>query len=90
MEVSRTGALVRISVSDNGKGLGERNESESARFGLMGMRERVQALNGEFHLESRPGEGLRVTALIPIPGMALDPGAAGGGTRAADVKVTVR
>ncbi len=45
--------MVRVSVSDNGKGLGERSESESARFGLMGMRERVQALNGEFKLESQ-------------------------------------
>ncbi len=90
VEVSRSGAVVRVSVSDNGKGLGERTESESARFGLMGMRERVQALNGEFHLESKPGQGLRVTALIPIPGMALDPSSAGGDTKAADVKVAAR
>jgi signal transduction histidine kinase len=63
---------VRVSVSDNGKGLGERGEGESARFGLMGMRERVQALNGEFHLESKPGAGLQVTALIPVPAQIPD------------------
>ena len=60
------GDVVNVSVADNGKGLGERNESESARFGLMGMRERVQALGGEFQLDSRPGNGLTVTASIPV------------------------
>jgi PAS domain S-box-containing protein len=72
IEVSRDAGGVRVSVSDNGKGLGERGEGESARFGLMGMRERVQALNGEFHLESKPGAGLQVTALIPVPAQIPD------------------
>jgi len=72
IEVSRDASGVRVSVSDNGKGLGERGEGDSARFGLMGMRERVQALHGEFHLESKPGAGLQVTALIPIPAQMSD------------------
>lgn len=59
------GEVVRVRVSDNGKGLAQRNESEATRFGLMGMRERVQALEGEFRIDSRPGEGVTVTAVIP-------------------------
>ena len=66
IEIRRDGAVIELSVADNGKGLGEGNESETARFGLMGLRERVQALHGEFRLESRPGEGLRVSAAIPV------------------------
>ena len=66
IEVQRGDAVLRVSVSDNGKGLGERNESDSERFGLMGMRERVQALRGEFELQSRPGAGLIVIATIPV------------------------
>jgi two-component system, NarL family, sensor histidine kinase UhpB len=66
IEVRRDDAVLRVSVSDNGKGLGERNESDSERFGLMGMRERVQALGGEFELQSRPGAGLIVIATIPV------------------------
>lgn len=58
--------MIQLTVTDNGKGLGEGNESETARFGLMGLRERVQALDGEFRLESRSGEGLRVSAAIPV------------------------
>ena len=66
IEVQRGDAVLRVSVSDNGKGLGERDEGDSERFGLMGMRERVQALGGEFELQSRPGAGLIVIATIPV------------------------
>jgi len=71
--VCRDGGIVRVTVSDNGNGLGQRNERESARFGLMGMRERVQALNGDFRLESRPGDGLTVIAAIPVRAAAREP-----------------
>jgi glucose-6-phosphate-specific signal transduction histidine kinase len=64
--VRRQGEHLRISVADNGKGLGERNQSDSERFGLMGMRERVQALRGDFELQSQPGSGLTVIATIPV------------------------
>ena len=68
--VARSNESVEVMVRDNGKGLGERNESESARFGLMGMRERVEGLAGDFRLDSRPGEGVRVRARIPVPSAA--------------------
>jgi signal transduction histidine kinase len=66
IEIRREGGVLHLNVADDGKGLGEGNESETARFGLMGLRERVQALHGEFRLESRPGQGLRVSAAIPV------------------------
>jgi two-component system, NarL family, sensor histidine kinase UhpB len=66
IDLQRSDDVVHVCVADNGKGLGERTESDSARFGLMGMRERVQALGGEFRLDSRPGNGLKVTASIPL------------------------
>lgn len=67
ISVTRTAGAIEVQVRDNGKGLGERNESEAARFGLMGMRERVEGLEGEFEIQSRPGEGLAVRARIPVP-----------------------
>jgi len=70
IEVQRDEALLRVTVSDNGKGLSQRGESGSERFGLMGMRERVQALGGEFALQSQPGTGLTVVATIPVRQMA--------------------
>jgi signal transduction histidine kinase len=53
-------------VRDNGKGIAQRDESEATRFGLMGMRERVQAFDGVFEIDNRPGEGVTVTAVIPV------------------------
>ena len=72
IEIRRDGGMIEVSVTDDGKGLAEASESETARFGLMGLRERVQALNGEFRLESRSGEGLRVTAVIPVQSNARE------------------
>lgn len=66
ISVKRTANAIEVLVRDNGKGLGERNESEAARFGLMGMRERVEGLDGEFEVQSRSGEGLSVRACIPL------------------------
>ena len=66
-------ARLHIEVRDDGRGLGEREENEAARFGIMGMRERVQALNGELELSSAGGEGLSVQARIPVA--AADPAA---------------
>jgi PAS domain S-box-containing protein len=70
VSIARSGERLEVAVRDNGKGLGERNESEAARFGLMGMRERVEGLAGRFQVDSRPGEGLRVRASIPLPAAA--------------------
>lgn len=59
------GDALKVSVSDNGKGMQDESR-EPARFGLMGMRERVQGLAGEFRIETQPGQGVTVVALLPI------------------------
>ena len=66
ISIRRTDDALEVVVQDNGRGLGERNANEAARFGLMGMRERVQALHGEFELTAQPGVGLTVRARIPL------------------------
>jgi two-component system sensor histidine kinase UhpB len=66
------GDVVRVVVRDNGKGIAEHNESEATRFGLMGMRERVQALDGAFQIDNRPGDGVTVTAVIPAKAAVME------------------
>lgn len=34
--------------------------------GLTGMRERIASVNGELHIQSRPGEGARIQARVPL------------------------
>jgi len=72
IEIRREGNMIQLSVADNGKGLADANQSETARFGLMGLRERVQGLDGEFRLEPRLGAGLRVSATIPVRSTARE------------------
>ncbi len=57
-------------VADDGNGF----EPDAARggVGLVGMRERVEAVCGEIDVRSLPGEGTKVTVRVPL----------GGGTRA--------
>ncbi|MFL6116260.1 MAG: sensor histidine kinase, partial [Catenulispora sp.] len=56
---------VTISVSDDGYGvLG----SGGTGFGLVGMRERVNLVHGEFSAGPRPGGGFLVRARLPVPG----------------------
>lgn len=56
---------IDIVVEDDGKAAGAAFEATSG-MGLIGMRERVAALGGALTLKPRPGNGLRVRALIPV------------------------
>ncbi len=61
------GGVLRVRVQDNGKGLEGPDVSASRRFGLMGMRERVQAFGGSLDISSGgPGKGVLVEATIPV------------------------
>jgi two-component system sensor histidine kinase UhpB len=59
------GDALRLSIRDNGHG----NVSDAVPgggFGLIGMRERVQALGGSFSIIGKPGNGTEVRAVIPL------------------------
>jgi signal transduction histidine kinase len=54
-----------LSVTDDGRGMEQRPERCAQQgFGLTSMRERASAIGGEWKIESRPGEGTRVTVKI--------------------------
>ncbi|MEW6239793.1 MAG: sensor histidine kinase [Chloroflexota bacterium] len=53
---------IRLTVSDNGVGASDTSQG----FGLVGIRERVQLLGGEFKVETEIGKGFRLEVLIPI------------------------
>ena len=61
--VSRT--CVNVSVKDDGKGFAL-DETKSQSFGLIGMRERVDMLDGTLELTSNPGKGTHVFINIPL------------------------
>jgi two-component system sensor histidine kinase UhpB len=62
--VERRGDRLQLVVADDGEGLAD--GADDGHYGLIGMRERVQALEGEFELETAPGAGLTVRATLPL------------------------
>jgi signal transduction histidine kinase len=56
------GDVLRLAVRDDGIG-GARSDGGS---GLLGLRDRAAALNGELRLDSPPGNGTVVAATLPI------------------------
>ncbi len=56
---------LHLDVTDNGQGCPP--DHIKSGFGLLGMRERVKSLGGEFSIHSQPQQGLRISAVIPLP-----------------------
>lgn len=56
--------MVKVSIRDNGVGMNICNVDQTTHFGLLGMRERAQALRGRFQLDSVPGEGTCITVYV--------------------------
>ena len=53
-----------VAIADDGRGGASLNDGS----GLLGLRDRVAALGGEFGLESPPGSGTRLDVRLPIGG----------------------
>jgi signal transduction histidine kinase len=58
--------MLQIEIRDNGKGMDTTQATEGV--GLVGMRERIESLQGSFKLMSGPQAGTLITGLIPLPG----------------------
>ncbi|MEH6355415.1 MAG: response regulator [Marinobacter sp.] len=61
-----------VSVQDNGVGIEARSSHGRNAFGLQGMAERVEMLDGQLTTESLPGKGTRVEAFFPLGGKIHD------------------
>ena len=62
---SKCGRRLMLSMEDDGRGM-DVGKAVLTGFGLTGMRERVAGLQGELHISSSPGNGLRVDVVLPI------------------------
>ncbi|MBX3083166.1 MAG: GAF domain-containing sensor histidine kinase [Anaerolineae bacterium] len=62
---------ITLEVIDDGAGfeptlLAAKGRAASGHFGLMNLRERVRALNGQLVIESKPQQGTNIRAILPI------------------------
>jgi two-component system NarL family sensor kinase len=61
---------VRLTIEDDGRGFDAGIPlPDGGRHGLVGMRERAEALGGGLRVESGPGTGTRVSATVPLGGL---------------------
>jgi signal transduction histidine kinase/ABC-type uncharacterized transport system substrate-binding protein len=67
--VSLRGAAagIRLEILDRGAGFDPQQAVPGAGVGLVGIRERLNLVDGESRIVSRPGEGTRVEAWVPLP-----------------------
>jgi len=63
-----SGKEVKLTVKDDGVGFDPesvRSATSVSKFGLVGMRERVELLNGSLEIQSSPGSGTKLTFVFP-------------------------
>jgi signal transduction histidine kinase len=79
VELRKQDAGIALVVEDDGKGFDQAllSSGQAPRgLGLLGMRERVNGLRGDFRLETSPGTGTRLTVHLPdLPAPAGAPDA---------------
>ncbi|MCU6792954.1 MULTISPECIES: sensor histidine kinase [Paenibacillus] len=70
LELTYQQQMVKVTVKDNGIGFVveqiDKKIDKGSHYGLMGMRERVELLEGRMEVESDVGAGAKVSMLIPI------------------------
>jgi two-component system NarL family sensor kinase len=57
---------VQVSIRDDGRGFEVTSALKTEGLGLRHLRERVEELRGKFTIESSPGKGTRLTAVLPL------------------------
>jgi signal transduction histidine kinase len=66
--IQRLADGICMKIKDNGKSFeveGMLPSRGRKHLGLLGMRERLEMVGGHFHIESAPGKGTTITALLP-------------------------
>jgi two-component system sensor histidine kinase UhpB len=64
VELVRRGDCIALTVADDGLGFVV-TEVGPERFGILGLRERTEALGGALQLDTAPGRGTRATLSLP-------------------------
>jgi signal transduction histidine kinase len=66
VRVRHEGDTLLIGISDDGRGAAT---TPAPHLGLLGMNERIAELGGSLQIETRPAQGFRLTARLPMGGM---------------------
>lgn len=68
IEIQQLGKNLQLVINDNGRGIEMDQATNVKGLGLIGMRERVETIDGDFNIESAPGRGFRIRITVPLNG----------------------
>ncbi len=66
IEFHRNEEEIVMSIIDNGHGMAENRTDAPSSYGILGMRERVNQLDGKINFGPMPGGGFNVTVILPL------------------------
>jgi PAS domain S-box-containing protein len=58
--------FLELNFSDDGQGMDLQKVDQTKNFGILGMQERIQSLNGSFELISKKNQGTQILISVPI------------------------
>lgn len=64
VEMQKGEGVIHVIIQDDGQGFDTEKKPDG--IGLKNMRLRVSEINGDFHIESKPGNGTKINLNIPI------------------------
>jgi len=65
IRLERLAGRVQITINDSGVGFAP-DFAQREGLGLVSMEERARLLHGEFHVQSQPGRGVCIQAILPV------------------------
>ena len=68
---TKSGEGFTLRIADNGTGFEQKKTGAQKTLGLVGIKERIAAVNGIFHLQTAPGRGTVLTVTAPEPKQSL-------------------
>ena len=66
IQMERQDDIVHLVIEDNGQGMKTVEGWNGRSFGVAGMRERIAMLGGTLEVQSEPGQGTRIEAIVPM------------------------
>jgi PAS domain S-box-containing protein len=78
LEVSLAGVShgIQLRVHDSGAGFDPKKMGNGHGLGLTSMKERLRLVSGELYIETKPGQGTTILALVPLAGDTSNAGSA--------------
>lgn len=65
VELKKEDDQLKLIISDNGNGF-DPAAKKNKTLGLLGMKERVEVMGGDYSIKSKPGQGTTVTVVVPL------------------------